>query len=117
MTWFSSRKITETDLLDLHGKVAIVTGGNTGLGYATIQFLARRGAKVYMAARNRSKALEAIEQLKAEGIEDGCVHWLELDLSEPALARKAAEDFLAIESRLDILGEPHWLMTTSYFSD
>ena len=95
---------------------------STGVGYATIQFLARKGAKVsrgsnyfdvyssdhqskvYMAARNESRALAAIEQLNAEDMADGSVHWLKLDLSDPRLAKQAAEEFLHKEKRLDILG-------------
>ncbi|PPR03717.1 hypothetical protein CVT24_007392 [Panaeolus cyanescens] len=106
MSWFSRRTISEDDLIDLHGKVAIVTGGNAGVGYATVQFLVRKGAKVYLAARNESRALAAIEKLKADGIENGDLQWLYLDLADPRLAKKSAEDFLTKEKRLDILGAP-----------
>ncbi|KAF9014141.1 NAD-P-binding protein [Cyathus striatus] len=91
------------DLKDLHGKVAIVTGGNTGIGYATVQSLARKGAKVYMAARDEGRAMDAIKKLETEGIADGSVHWLKLDLSDPRLARQSAEEFTRKETRLDIL--------------
>ncbi|KAJ7476907.1 NAD-P-binding protein [Mycena galericulata] len=97
------RRISEEDLIDLHGKVALVTGGNTGIGYATIQMLARKGAKVYMGARHEGRAAAAIEQLQSENIGDGSVHWLKLDLSDPRLAKAAAKDFLDKEQRLDIL--------------
>ncbi|KAJ7362538.1 NAD-P-binding protein [Mycena albidolilacea] len=97
------KSIQEEDLVDLHGKVVLVTGGNTGIGYTTIQMLARRGAKVYMGARNGGRAAEAIERLKAENIGDGSVHWLELDLSDPRLASQVAKEFLSKEERLDIL--------------
>ncbi|PPR03222.1 hypothetical protein CVT26_008070 [Gymnopilus dilepis] len=100
---FSRKSISEDDLADLHGKVVIVTGGNTGIGYGTVQFLVRRGAKVYIAARNEQKALDAIKQLETEGIEDGKLEWLKLDLSDPRLAKQAAKEFLEKESRLDIL--------------
>jgi NAD(P)-dependent dehydrogenase (short-subunit alcohol dehydrogenase family) len=94
-----------TDLPDLSGKVIIVTGGNTGIGYATVKHLARRGAKVYMAARNKSKAEEAITKLKGEGLApgNGEVIWLELDLSDPRNAKKTAQEFLNKETRLDVL--------------
>ncbi|KAJ7342583.1 NAD-P-binding protein [Mycena albidolilacea] len=95
--------VSEEDLVDLHGKVAVVTGGNTGIGYATIQMLARKGAKVYMAARSEERALEAIKQLQSENINDGNVHWLKLELSDPREAKRAAQEFLEKETRLDIL--------------
>ncbi|KAJ7603012.1 NAD(P)-binding protein [Mycena rosella] len=98
-----SAAISEDDLIDLHGKVAILTGGNTGIGYATIQMLARKGAKVYMAARNGERAKEAIEKLKAENINDGSVHWHSLDLSDPRAVQRSAKEFLEKEERLDIL--------------
>ncbi|KAK7056097.1 NAD-binding protein [Favolaschia claudopus] len=97
--------ILEKNLPDLHGKVVIVTGGNTGIGYATIQILARRGAKVYMAARNESRAKEAIYKMQSDskGLGEGSVEWLELDLSDPRSAARAAQTFLGKERRLDML--------------
>jgi len=93
----------EVDLVDLHGKVAIVTGGNSGIGLRTCQIFARRGAKVYMAARNESKATAAISQLEREGLGDGSVHFLHCNLPDPHAAKRAAETFLKLEERLDIL--------------
>ncbi|KAJ7620929.1 hypothetical protein B0H17DRAFT_1219422 [Mycena rosella] len=95
--------ISENDLVDLHGKVVIVTGSNTGVGYATIQMLARKGAKVYMAARDEGWAAEAIKKLESENINDGSVHWHKLDLSDPRAANRSAKEFLAKEQHLDIL--------------
>jgi len=97
------KSVSEEDLVDLHGKVVLVTGGNTGIGYATIQMLARKGAKVYMGARDEGRALEAIKQLQADNINDGSVHWLKLDLSDPRAAQRAAQEFLEKENRLDII--------------
>jgi NAD(P)-dependent dehydrogenase (short-subunit alcohol dehydrogenase family) len=57
-----------------------------------------------MGARNQEKAKAAIERLVAEGVASGQVHHLNLDLSDPKLAKQAAEEFLAKESRLDVLG-------------
>ncbi|KAJ7683577.1 NAD-P-binding protein [Mycena rosella] len=98
------KTVSEDDLVDLHGKVVLVTGGNSGIGYATIQMLARNGAKVYMAARDEGRAAAAIKQLQDENINDGSVHWLKLDLSDPRDARRAANEVLEKEQRLDILG-------------
>ncbi|KAK7042951.1 hypothetical protein VNI00_008688 [Paramarasmius palmivorus] len=107
------------DVVDLSGKVAIVTGGNRGTGYATVQHLLRAGAKVYMAARDEKKANEAIENLKKDESWKGKgeVVWLKLDLSDPREAKKAAEEFLGKEKRLDILGEEESLSRVSHQVD
>ncbi|KIK62758.1 hypothetical protein GYMLUDRAFT_242403 [Collybiopsis luxurians FD-317 M1] len=103
---FGSRE--ELELTDFYGKVAIVTGGNSEIGYVTIQFLAEQGAKVYMGSRNEEKALKAIEEIQANLCQrnktDGSVHWLRLDLSDPRLVKRAAEELLQKEERLDIIG-------------
>lgn len=78
---------------------------SAGIGFTAIKHLARRGAKVYLGARSEEKAKAAIERLTAEGIGSGEVHYLHLDLSDPKLAKVAAEDFLTKETRLDILGK------------
>ncbi|KAH7915543.1 hypothetical protein BJ138DRAFT_1141561 [Hygrophoropsis aurantiaca] len=94
-----------TDLPDLAGKVILITGGNAGIGYGTVKHLARRGAKVYMAARNESKAKAAIEQLQKEGLGpgNGQVIWIKLDLQDPRNAKVMAEEFMKLETRLDVL--------------
>ncbi|KDQ54348.1 hypothetical protein JAAARDRAFT_182313 [Jaapia argillacea MUCL 33604] len=104
------------DLPDLKGKVIIVTGGNAGIGFATVQHLARLGAKVYLAARNEGRATAAISRLQAEGLGpgNGEVLWLKLDLSDPRVAKQSAEDFMKSESRLDVLGESPRLRTHSH---
>ncbi|KAJ7062870.1 NAD-P-binding protein [Mycena amicta] len=76
---------------------------STGIGYVTIQMLARKGAKVYMGARDEGRALAAIKQLEEENIDDGSVHWLKLDLSDPRLAISAAKELMEKETRLDII--------------
>jgi NAD(P)-dependent dehydrogenase (short-subunit alcohol dehydrogenase family) len=60
-----------------------------------------------MAARNKSKAEEAIAKLKQEGLSpgNGQVIWLELDLSDPRNAKAAAQEFMSKEKRLDILSK------------
>ncbi|KAF5318544.1 hypothetical protein D9619_010895 [Psilocybe cf. subviscida] len=99
----SKSNITDQDLVDLKGKVAIVTGGNSGVGYGTVQWLARQGAKVYIAGRNDERVAAAIKKLESEGLKGGSLHALKLDLADPRLAKQSAEDFLTKESRLDIL--------------
>ncbi|THH20252.1 hypothetical protein EW146_g1098 [Bondarzewia mesenterica] len=94
------------DIPDLNGKVAVVTGANTGIGYHTAEQLAIHGAKVYLACRTESKALAAISRMEKDtptlkGADR--VIWLPLDLSSIHSAKKAAEEILAKETRLDIL--------------
>ncbi|KAI0293940.1 hypothetical protein BC826DRAFT_1013377 [Russula brevipes] len=95
----------ERDLLDLHGRVAIVTGANSGIGLYIALHLVRRGAKVYIAARSEEKAEHAIGRMEKEGMGDrpGELVWLPIDLTDPRRAKAAAEWFVKRESRLDIL--------------
>lgn len=58
-----------------------------------------------MAARNESKAIAAIAQLERDGLGDGSVHFLHCNLPDPYATKKAAETFLQLETRLDIIGE------------
>lgn len=85
-----------------------------GIGYATVSQLLKANAKVYLAARSEDRAKEAISRLHEAGLGKGRdtngsgnlgeVIWLKLDLSDPREAQKAAEVFLKLETRLDILG-------------
>ena len=79
---------------------------SSGIGYTATLHLARRGAKVYIGARNEQRAKAAIERMRAEGLQpgNGEVHWFQLDLSDPRKVKKSAEDFAAKEKRLDVLG-------------
>jgi len=80
---------------------------STGIGYETVKHLARRGAKVYLGARNESKATGALAQLDHEGLGpgNGEVFWLKADFSSMRSSKAAAEEFLKKEQRLDILSE------------
>nr|XP_020442038.1 dehydrogenase/reductase SDR family member 13-like [Monopterus albus] len=84
------------------GKTVIITGGNTGIGKATALHLARKGARVILACRNRDKAQAAIADIQQEtGSTD--VLYMELDLASLKSIRCFAETFLKTESRLDLL--------------
>jgi 2-deoxy-D-gluconate 3-dehydrogenase len=58
----------ERNLFDLHGKVAIVTGGNGGIGLGIAQGLAMAGADVAIAGRNDEKTMAAVAQLECLGV-------------------------------------------------
>ena len=84
------------------GKVAVVTGANTGVGYHTALELLRKGAKVYVAARNEEKAKAAISKMAAEA-GGKQASFLQLDLADLHSVKKAAAEIKRMESRVDIL--------------
>ncbi|XP_062500935.1 retinol dehydrogenase 12-like [Corticium candelabrum] len=83
--------------VDLKGKVAVVTGGNTGIGYETAKALARMGAHVVIACRSQERAQQAIERIKLELSEAGEVNveFVQLDLSSLQSARDFTDNFIA----------------------
>lgn len=93
------------------------SNGSRGVGYGTVKHLARLGAKVYLAARDESRAKAAIARLELEGFGPGNGHvlWHELDLSDPRKAKKSAEEFLKKETRLDVLGTCIHLMSKTLY--
>ncbi|KAJ3122126.1 hypothetical protein HK098_003105 [Nowakowskiella sp. JEL0407] len=95
-------KFTVSDIPDLSGKVAVVTGGNTGLGYVTVTELARKNATVYLAARTASRAHTAISKIKEE-IPNAKIEFLELNLADLKQVKSAAEKLKSLSDRLDIL--------------
>ncbi|KAH9940780.1 NAD(P)-binding protein [Epithele typhae] len=86
---------------DLTGRVVIVTGGNVGIGHETCKALLMHNAKVYLAARSKEKALNAITLLKEQTGKETI--FLELDLSDLHSVKTAAEEFLSKEHELHIL--------------
>ncbi|XP_055619873.1 retinol dehydrogenase 13-like [Toxorhynchites rutilus septentrionalis] len=84
------------------GKVAIVTGSNTGIGKETAMGLARRGASVYMACRDLKKCEEAREDIVLE-TRNPNVYCRECDLASLQSVRKFVQQFKTERTRLDIL--------------
>ncbi|KAF1375272.1 hypothetical protein PFLUV_G00237850 [Perca fluviatilis] len=86
----------------LHGKTAIVTGANTGIGKTTAMDLARRGARVILACRDRRRAEAAAQEIIQE-TGNSQVIFMQLDLASLKSVRSFADEFLRSESRLDLL--------------
>jgi NAD(P)-dependent dehydrogenase (short-subunit alcohol dehydrogenase family) len=90
------------DIPDQSGRLAIVTGANSGLGLVTARELARAGARVVMACRNLDKGHSAVEAIRADA-PDAEVQLDELDLASLASVRDFAERFRATHDGLDLL--------------
>jgi NAD(P)-dependent dehydrogenase (short-subunit alcohol dehydrogenase family) len=100
-----------SDIPDLGGRVAVVTGANSGLGYVTARELARRGAQVVLACRSERRGAAAADRIVAEvpGARAECAR---LDLGDLASVREFAEA-LPYE-RLDLLVNNAGVMALPY---
>ena len=85
---------------DLRGKVAIVTGGNGGIGLGMAQGLADAGADIAVVARNETKSVAAIAELKARGIRAISVA---TDVTDKAAVAAMVERTARELGRIDIL--------------
>jgi NAD(P)-dependent dehydrogenase (short-subunit alcohol dehydrogenase family) len=101
------------DIGDLTGKVALVTGANSGIGYETASALAGHGAHVVLACRNQEKARRAFDELEND-LDRSSLQLLTLDLSDLVSVRRAAAEFLAEHARLDLLINNAGVMGTPY---
>ena len=96
MTW------TEKNVPDQSGRLAIVTGSNTGLGYDNARVLAAHGARVVLAVRDTAKGEEAAARIrKLTPGADVAVH--KLDLGSLASVRTAGAELAATYPRIDLL--------------
>jgi len=85
---------------NLQNRVALVTGGNGGIGLGMAKGLAAAGAAVVIAGRNRAKGEAALAELRASG---AAVAFIELDVTREASCRQAIERTVEQFGRLDIL--------------
>ncbi|ESK86522.1 NAD(P)-binding protein [Moniliophthora roreri MCA 2997] len=89
------------DIPDLTGKVILVTGGNSGLGKLTVKELLAHNAKVYLAARSKKSAEEAIKEIKDQIGKEAI--FIELDLANLKSVKACAEEFSRKEKELHVL--------------
>ncbi|MET8027119.1 SDR family NAD(P)-dependent oxidoreductase [Streptomyces avermitilis] len=93
-----------SELFSLDGRVAVVTGGSSGIGRAIAGALARAGASVVVVARNEEQLAATVDELSA----DGCrVAWVSADLGARDGVRAAAE------AAAEVFGEPDILVNSA----
>lgn len=104
----NSATITEHNITPLKGKVFIVTGGSSGIGFELASILYAAGGKVYILSRTKSNVELAIERIEQQHStiprrKIGSVHFIHLDLEDLESVKNAASSFMAQENRLDVL--------------
>jgi NAD(P)-dependent dehydrogenase (short-subunit alcohol dehydrogenase family) len=97
-----SAKWTAADVPDQSGRVAIVTGANTGIGYGAAAVLADKGAHTVLAVRNLDKGNAAADRIRAAS-PGAVVTVQQLDLTSLENVRKAADELRATFPRIDLL--------------
>jgi NAD(P)-dependent dehydrogenase (short-subunit alcohol dehydrogenase family) len=95
-------KWTTRDIPDQAGRIAVVTGANSGLGLVTARELARAGASVVLACRATAKGDRAVAAIRAD-VPSADVQVRELDLADLASVREFAAGLAGDRGRLDLL--------------
>lgn len=109
----SNQKWTTKDIPDLQGKIIIITGANSGIGYEAARALAAKNAAVIMACRNLEKGQKALEQIRAE-TSDANLKLMQLDMANMDSVGKFAQEFLSEFNKLDVLINNAGVMATPY---
>uniref|UniRef100_A0A0E0DDP0 Uncharacterized protein n=1 Tax=Oryza meridionalis TaxID=40149 RepID=A0A0E0DDP0_9ORYZ len=84
-------------------RIALVTGGNKGVGLETCRQLASRGLRVVLTARNEARGLEAVDGIRRSGAADSDVVFHQLDVTDAASVARLADFVRDQFGRLDIL--------------
>ena len=92
--------MTSQNLFDLTGKVAVVTGGNGGIGLGIAMGLAGAGANIVIAARSVEKTAQALEDIRALGVE---AHGITVDVTQEPAIQRMVTSTIDHMGRLDIL--------------
>ncbi len=113
LEFMRKKKWTVDDIPQQDGKIAIVTGANSGLGFNTTKALAIKGAKVIMACRNLEKGALARQKIMKEGGKVEPEVW-QLDLASLESVKQFELKFSAIYEKLDLLINNAGLMAIPY---
>ncbi len=109
----SENNWTINNIPDLKGKVIIVTGGNSGLGFESVKAFAKKGADVILASRSLEKGNLARTEIVNE-YPDSRIEVMELDLGDLESVRNFADKFSKKYKKLDILLNNAGIMMTPY---
>lgn len=96
------KRWTASDIPDQSGKTALVTGGNSGIGFHIALQLGRAGARVVVASRDEARGAEAIRRIRAE-VPEADVELGLLDLADLRSVRRFATEVVASHGSLDLL--------------
>ena len=86
----------------MKGQTCLVTGATDGIGKVTARVLAKKGARVIVAGRNRGKAERVVEEIRGQS-RNPAVEYLLADFASQAEVRRMAAQFLEGHDRLDVL--------------
>jgi NAD(P)-dependent dehydrogenase (short-subunit alcohol dehydrogenase family) len=100
--------LTEANLPSQEGKVFVITGGASGVGFELASILYQAGAKVYIAGRSETNAKDSIAKLQSRTLASrtqkvGSLEFLPLDLNDFNSVKAAVKIFKSKESKLDVL--------------
>lgn len=98
----TNNRWTAENIPDQGGRIAIVTGANSGIGYETARALAGKGATVILACRNEEKGKTAAHQILSEE-PSGAAEFIALDLADLESVHRFAETYAGKHDRLDLL--------------
>ena len=100
---------------DMTGKIIVVTGGNSGLGYESVKAFAGKGAEVILASRSMEKGEEARTEILKE-VTGGKINVMQLDLADLESVRNFVGAFKKSYQKLDVLLNNAGIMMTPYFT-
>lgn len=108
-----NKKWTTGDIPNLSGKVVIVTGANSGIGFETVKEIARKGAHTILACRSMEKGNHAAQLIRAE-VSNASLETMVLDLGSLKSVHAFAETFKAAHHHLNVLINNAGIMWVPY---
>lgn len=102
---------TTNDIPDQSGKIIVITGANSGLGFSSTKALAAKGAKVVLAVRNLQKGQAAMDEVK-QAVPEADLVLMKCDVSDLESVKQFVEAFRGAFTHADILMNNAGIMAT-----